>query len=144
MPMICGYWQCLLHFYRDCKKSLKKPLWSWWKNYQSGQWQGFVLPFFPPYRWEALFLLLELDSKNRQGIKAAHRVALGLHGGNQDQNMTSGFISSKGFFRSSWLAGRLQLSHFNSSYLHLLSSSKQGKGQHLLSRACYGSWKKFV
>ena len=92
--MICGYWQCLLHFYRDCK--------SLWRSCYdlSGRTVNQVddrVSFcrFSTWSLGSFVLLLELDSKNWQNVKAAHRVSLGLRGGNQDQNMTSGFISSR-------------------------------------------------
>lgn len=102
--MICGYWQCLLHFYRDCK--------SLWRSCYdlSGRTINQVddrvsFCHFPTLSLGSFVLLLELDSRNWQNIKAAHRVALGLHRGNQDQNMTSSFISSRFLVPADLLGG---------------------------------------
>lgn len=102
--MICGYWQCLLHFCRDCK--------SLWRSCYvlSGRTINQVddrvsVCHFSTLSLGSLVLLLELDSKKWQNIKAACRVALGLRGGNQDQNMTSGFISSRFLVPADLLGG---------------------------------------
>lgn len=102
--MICGYWQCLLRFCRDCK--------SLWRSCYdlSGRTINQVddrvsFCHFSTLSLGSFVLLLESDSKNWQNIKAAHRVALGLRGGNQDRNMTSGFISSRFLVPADFLGG---------------------------------------